>query len=802
MKKSLLFLLLLVTSLYGYTQEPVANIKGQVADSTNLNKIDYATLLLLDVSTGKTIKTALTNSEGVFVFNGVVAGTYKITAGAMGYRNSGMIIKKIMAGENDLGTILLSSTSTALKEVAVVARKLLIEQSDDKITFNAENDPSSATSTAIDILRKTPFVTVDGDNNIQVNGQSNFKVLLNGKETALFAQNLKEALKGFPGSLVRKVEVITNPSAKYDAEGIGGIINIITDKKISGSNGSLSTYYSTLTNYQGSANFNTRTGKFGISAFGNAAGSFDDIKSRTLSETIALKPGFYTSRQIAGIRQGKNLGRSGSLEISYDADSLNTFSIYGNAGNSTGKAGFLQTLRTDLSVGAADISHLDLTSSSENRSATFGLDYFRKGKANKEEEFSMRFNGQLSDNDNFSNSLQTRASALDFLKNNSWADNEEYTLQADYLKSLKGSQKLEFGVKGIFRKAIADYESFVRNDPSAPFVLNPANTNTFEYKQEVVSAYGSYNFKLGKYAFRTGIRGEKTTVEGAFSSSSTLVKQDYFNVIPNLQVTRRWNDVFSSVLGYTVRLQRPSITNLNPFINNTDPLNISYGNPDLGAQTFHNVTLQTRMIKGNSFAGVTLYLSSSNNLIAQYAIFDALTGVTQTTSGNIGREEQVSVIFNFSTRIGNNLSVWANSIVRYNTVDSRGAQAIVQDGYSGNFYTGGNLKLSDWFNISGSGGFNRQSNSVLGPGGYYSSYQVNFGYVLLKDKLSGTVNFNNTFKKDFYAKSYVENANFQTVNTNINPYRVIYFGMTYRFGKLKENVSRKKGVNNDDLLGQ
>ncbi len=153
----------------------------------------------------------------------------------------------------------------------------------------------------------------------------------------------------------------------------------------------------------------------------------------------------------------------------------------------------------------------------------------------------------------------------------------------------------------------------------------------------------------------------------------------------------------------------------------------------------------------------------------------------------------------FSTKL-NKLSFGANSIVRYNSVQSNAGSPTLQEGFSGNLFFNGNYKLNNWFNLSGSGGFSRQSYSVLGRGGYFVPYQVNVGYTLIKDKLSGTVNFNNFLQKDFNNKTYVQTNAFEQVNGNISPYRVTYFGLTYKFGRLKENVSRKKGVNNDDLL--
>lgn len=162
-------------------------------------------------------------------FIGIDTGSYTLILSHTGF---GELSKEIVVNgaDIDLGNLTVSSSGGELKGVTVTARKPLIEQTDDKIIFNVENDPTTKTETALDILR-TPFVSVDGDDNVAVNGQTSFKVLLNGRETAMVAQNIKEALNGFPGSLITKIEVITSPSAKYDGEGVGGVINNITKKR-------------------------------------------------------------------------------------------------------------------------------------------------------------------------------------------------------------------------------------------------------------------------------------------------------------------------------------------------------------------------------------------------------------------------------------------------------------------------------------------------------------------------------------------------------------------------------------------
>jgi outer membrane receptor for ferrienterochelin and colicin len=187
------------------------------------------------------MQTTLSKENGGFQLNKPDTGNYILSFTYTGFAEKRVNIAMV-PGDMKIDPVQLSRATGTMKEVVVNAMRPMVEQSDDKIVFNVEDDPTNKTETAIDILRKTPFVTVDGEDNIKVNGKSNFKVLLNGRETSMFARNIKEALRGFPGTLISKIEVITTPSAKYDGEGIGGLINIITKKKVAGYNGSLSSF--------------------------------------------------------------------------------------------------------------------------------------------------------------------------------------------------------------------------------------------------------------------------------------------------------------------------------------------------------------------------------------------------------------------------------------------------------------------------------------------------------------------------------------------------------------------------------
>src|SRR4029078_5130614 len=215
------------------------------------------------------VQTTLSKDNGSFQLDKPDTGSYILSFTHTGFEEKKITIAvSSQPGDMQIEPVQLSRLTGVLKEVVVTSQRPMIEQSDDKIVFNVGDDPTAKSETAIEILRRTPFVTVDGEDNIKVNGKSNFKVLLNGRETSMFARNIKDALRGFPGALISKIEVITQPSAKYDAEGVGGIINIITKKRVAGYNGTLSSFNRTsdkLSNYN--VNGNAKFGKFGVSVF-------------------------------------------------------------------------------------------------------------------------------------------------------------------------------------------------------------------------------------------------------------------------------------------------------------------------------------------------------------------------------------------------------------------------------------------------------------------------------------------------------------------------------------------------------
>ncbi len=802
MKTFLLFfsLLAVLVLMPGYTfSQSKLKLSGTVADSSK--PLAFVTVRLFKKTNTTPLQTVLSKDNGSFQLNKPDTGTYILSFTHTGFAEKRVPLA-VAPGTEDMQIepIQLSRTSGLLKELVVTAQRPLIEQSDDKIVFNVEDDPAAKTETAIDILRKTPFVTVDGEDNIKVNGKSNFKVLLNGRETSMFARNVKEALRGFPGVLISKIEVITTPSAKYDGEGIGGLINIITKKKVAGYNGTLSSFNRTsdkISNY--AINGNAKLGKVGLSVFMNA-GYSQPVSQYSINTTVPSTQNIYTKRTLEGNQRPASDWRFGNAELSWDLDTLNTISLYTNIDSWANKTITDQTITTDFAAAPSTVSFYHLNNKSNNPGVNVGTDYIKHFKKNKEREFSLRFLGEFGKNESQLNSFQDNPGTDRYLVNESYAKNNQYTIQADNSIPLKKGGKLEGGVKAILRRASSDFKSLVKYDEASDFQMNPANTDYFTYTQNVISVYSMYSLRLKKSSFRLGGRIEYTDVNGDFMSSHTQVRNSYATFLPNLQFTNRVSTITTLVFGYTKRLQRPYIWDLNPFVYNNDSLNISYGNPNLGPQTTHALNAQMRFAKGGTFAGINIEGSYSGNKILQYASFDPQTGITKTTSLNIGKEIQSSVNLNLNTKITPKWSIFTNGSVRYSTVTNNANAAQSNSGFGCFFNFSMSYKFTDKFSISTYLGLWKEPQTIQTTYPFNTWHNVAFNYKVFKNKVNISVRAINYTEKTHDFKTITKDYNFYSTNMNRQIRRGGVLSLTWNFGKLTENVSKKKGVNNDDLL--
>jgi hypothetical protein len=797
----LLQVVFLILPFFGFTQTKM-KLTGTVSDSTKPMAL-VTVRLFKHNNTTTPLQTTLTAENGSYQLNKPDTGNYVLAFNHTGFTEKTVAIN-IKTGEGDMQVdpVHLSRATGLLKEVVVRSQRPLVEQSDDKIVFNVEDDPASKTETAIDILRKTPFVQVDGEDNIKINGKSNFKVLLNGRETSMFARNVKEALRGFPGALISKIEVITSPSAKYDGEGIGGLINIITKKKVVGYNGTLNSFSRTSDKtYSFSVNGNAKVGKVGVSLFYNVGGQAP-VTQGNINTTIPTVATAYSKRTLDGDQRNSAGWSFGNAELSYEIDSLNTLSLYANIDSWSSKTVSSQTITTDFSAAPSTVSYYDLTNKSNNPGANVGTDYIKHFKKNKEREFSLRFLGEFGKNDSKLNSFQDNPGIDRYLINNSYARNNQYTIQADNIIPISKKERLEGGVKAILRRANSDFQSQIKYNESDIYKTNGSNTDYFDYEQDVFSVYTMYILRLKKSTFRIGGRLEYTNVDGNFVTSKTEVKNDYSTFLPNFQWTNRVTPVTTLVFGYTKRLNRPYIYDLNPFINNNDSLNISYGNPELGPQTSHALSSQIRFSKGNTFAGINLEASYSGNKILQYTFFDPATGISETTSLNIGKEWQTSININFNTKITPKWSAFANGSIRYLSVKNNSDKSQSNSGLGCNLFMNTNYQFTDLFSISSVLGLWKDPQTIQTTYPFSTWHNVAFNYKVFKKKGNISLRAVNYYDKIRRYETITKDKNFYSSNVNRQIRRAIALSLTWNFGKLNENISKKKGVSNDDILSR
>lgn len=772
-------------------------VKGRLVDSASSKAVAHATVNFQEPEK-KISRTVISDQSGAFQAS-LLPGKYRVMITHGSFRRKGMPLK-VEAQPIDMGSIQLITMVKNLSEVTVVGARPMVEQKDDRLIYNVEEDPAAKSESASDILRKTPYVNVDGDGAIQVNGQSNFKVLLDGRETALFSQNVKEALKAFPGATISRIEVITSPSAKYDAEGVGGIINIITKRKVTGYNGTINSTITTIGNMSTGLTINLKKGKFGITGMYSLM-SNNNLPSRQMATTTPVEPLAFVRREVGGDRDADLFFNQGNLEISYDLDSTNTLVVYGNMSKNSNEALNQYSIHTLFSNGDSDTDPYHLATRFALPTYGFGTDYIRKFRGKPQKELTIRFQGLYNTNRSFSNSQQEIGTYDRFILNNSEAFNSEYTVQADLIEPLNKTTRLETGVKTILRKAHSDFESQVRFNKSQPYYIDPANSDRFSYDQNVYGGYVSLNKVIRKLTARIGLRVEHTSVEGDFTSTGTTVEQQYTNFIPNLMLSRPFSKTINSILTYSMRLGRPSISALNPFVNNSDSLFISFGNPDLGPQYMHSFTWQIRFFKGSKFISIQAGFNVANNLIIQNPGFDPATGITSLSPANAGRIREFTLGFVSNLPVGNKWNFALNATGRLAHLRNS-----LQSGWSnttaGNVNANITYKATPVFTVSSNSGYFvplRTPNNTF-PDNYF--YGFSFAYKVFKQKMTVTANIINFFEEKRKLRFLTENENFTTENIHTVLFRNFGLALSYSFGRLKENVSKKKGVNNDDQVQQ
>ncbi|WP_184550585.1 TonB-dependent receptor domain-containing protein [Mucilaginibacter sp. FT3.2] len=790
MCKFLLFIFscFLFTVTNAQTKTPAnITVKGVAIDSVANKPLGYVTVVLQDAATKASVKSTLTKDDGSFELKVAEGKTYQITAAFIGY-TSKIIAVKPDGGAFDAGKIFLSASSRQLGEVSVTAVRPVMKQEVDRLVYDVQADPESKQLSALDMMRKVPLLSVDASDNIKLRGSGNYKILLNGKESALMARNPSDILKAMPGINIVKIEVITTPPAKYDAEGLAGIINIITQKKADeGYNGSVNANYNSVFGYRTNVNATIKQGKLGFNGY-IGHGERPQRSSGFFNQTDFFDP--VTSLIQSGTRSNGNKNTYGSTELSFEADSLNLLTAAFNFYSGTGTQASEQFTTMHDSSGQTSYTSIN-NGNSDFHGADFGLNYQLSFKNRKEQLLTASYKYSNSGNRQFND--VTPGNAANYRQYNN-AGSKEHTTQLDYVETFK-TITLEAGGKLIARNNYSDFHNDVANG-QGQYSTDTTLSNNFTYRQDVYSLYNSYTVKLTKWTLKGGVRYERTTINANFSETENL-DQNFTNVVPSLSIQRSLKNS-SLNFGFTQRIQRPGIFQLNPFADKSNPQYITVGNPGLKPSLNNNFELSYGNFAKGSVNISTSY-SFANNTIQNLASVGP-DAVTTTTFANVGKNQTLGLDVNINYPITTKLNININAeLLKVWLKGTYKGTFFTNSGQQGHIFTNSGYKFDNGYRIGLNVGFDSRYVLLQGTDNYYLGYGANVSKELFKKKANLFLNIGGPFAKFNKLDFYTRTPDFKTYSYNYNYYRSIGIGFNYKFGKLNGTIKKnQRGINNDD----
>ncbi|HPG07214.1 MAG: TonB-dependent receptor [Saprospiraceae bacterium] len=790
----------------GRTQGPTitGKISGVLQDSTAQTMVEFATVSVLKAGSDKVVNGTVSEDGGVFKVIELALGKYDVQLSFIGYTTK--TIKNIELTPDkpdvDLGTILMSSDQLMLDEVEVVGQAAIVENKVDRIVYNADKDPSTAGGDATDVLRKVPLLSVDMDGNVSLRGSSNLQILINGKPSGMFSSNVGDALRMIPSDQIKNVEVITTPGAKYDAEGTGGIINIITKKKtIDGFSGSLNGSLGNIQN-NGGLNFNFARGRFGLNGGGGTFFSWPQDGPSSFYREDYLENSVRTLSQV-GNSTTQRIGFRGTAGAFYDFNAYNSINTSFNLrGFSFNRDGYQDAVFSDPSANFIQNYRRTTDGSNGRDGFDWNTDY-KKTFKNPGQEFTLAF--QLSgENSNNNSQLGTtyENGGTDLLqKTFNDGVNREYTLQSDYTHPFGEKYKLETGAKAVFRHINSDsrYSNF--DYTLSEYVTDPQRSNILLYDQDVYAGYGSLTINFNAaYSMVAGLRYEHTSIAGDLKQGETTFTNQYDNFVPSLIVSRKFKNFSTLKVSYARRIQRPSLEFINPFQDISDPLNISYGNPDLNPELSDQYDLgYTAFLKG-SVLNSSIYYRRTKDVIERYLTIDA-EGIASTSFQNLGLSENYGLNVFGSFPITKFWTLRSSIDVNYlNITSNLGGESVSNQGMQYRIFGNTSFKLKKDWQIEAFGFFNSPRFTLQGTFPSFSMYSIGISKEFLNKRASLGIRAVSPFQKYLNFKTELSGATFTQTSNFSMPFRSVGVTFRYSFGKL-DFKARERGssIKNDDL---
>lgn len=775
-------------------------IKGSVRDQKDFLPIKDASVLLFRNDDSLKIAGTGTDEKGQFEFIKLDLGQYKIEISYIGY--SVKRIKNIILDEKNpvirLDSIRLNTNQYKTDEIVVQDEKPLMEFNDDKKVFNVDKMMTSKGGTAIDVLKKLPMIDVDAQDNVTLRGSANVKILIDNKPMK-FA-----SLRQLPADAIKNVEIITNPSAKYESEGVTGIINIVmmeNENKGIGYNGYLYSSYRDNQSYNSGLGFDLKKNRWTF--FLNGGLGRYKYKNDNTGDITYFQPLSYYNSISNGNGDNKYYygGFGAEYELAKDhnmgADFYYNKGNYGNTYNSKNynynDVHLLSSLYTNLYSGDGDNDNI------------YGSLYYngKFDKTGKELNFDAtysKFKNKYSANQNiqYFDSLSLPVSNIPSVQMNTNNDNNSnLRIQLDLTYPLNEKTKFETGYKGIIRASDNDFTSDTLNYINNAYVRNNDLTNHFKLTDYINALYATYSQKIKNFRFKLGLRLEHTLTDGSLITNGIIFSKNYLDVFPTVTLSRKFGMAHELQVSYSRRITRPGMYRLNPFVRKSNLIFINVGNPELEPEYSDSYELSYIFISNPINITPVGFYRRTTNVISNYSyIID--TNVTVTTYNNAGSGYSYGMDFIVSSRA----LKWWNINSTFSFYKIKYDAGLVND-YSGeegfswranirSFFTIGEIfNLEVYYNYNGkrinSSGFNQPSGSL----------DISINKNFFRKKLTIGIRGEDLFKTNKWG-SETNGVGVKSVYNYNWDSRGVYLNINYNFGNSEDYYKKSRNTKQNE----
>lgn len=783
------------------TAMAIGKIYGQVVDSTTNQPVEFATVSIIRLRNDSIISGGITNKKGQFQVESLPMGIFRVEVDFIGYQKTTIKRVPIIMNrlEQDLGKIYLAEASTSLEIAEVTADRPFMTNAIDRKIFNVESIITAEGGSATELLENIPSVEVDIDGNVSLRGSGNVNILIDGKPSGLTGASRTAILEQIPANTIASIEVITNPSAKFDPDGMAGIINIVLKKNQKpGWNGTVSGGLGTQGQYNASVNLNMRTSKYNVyGTYGLRIGNFNTTSSTFRNNFLSEELAFLLQSQDGSRGRNSHLVRGG---VDFYLSPKTTFSLGGTYSYRNGDSeGLLIT--EEQNVDQIIQRYYTRDNFNERPGGSYDIRGTLQKKFAKEKQ-------ELILDVNYSNGVNDRTGQ--YLETETFADGELLpfpdivqtqdanngstqitTLQADYVHPLDKRSRLETGLKTLLRDLNSEF-AFETFDPVADtYVIDETQSNQFNYSEQIHAAYITYAREVGKFSFQAGLRAEQAFTESTLVTTGEVFENDYFSLFPTLHTVYELPNDQELMFSYSRRINRPSVRSLNPFTNFADPLNLRSGNPFLNPEYINSLELgYSKFWKGTSITG-NVYYKGIEDIIQRFKFIDD-DGVSVTTYENLasGRNYGLELI----SRVTFNKKWNANASVNVFRTEVDGSNV---EGDLNNDAFGASIRLMNtnklWKDADIQLTTFWRSPRPIAQGRIDAFYAVNLAIRqrFLDRKASITLRVRDLFNTMQF-EFVTEADNFYQESARRRQSRIFNLAFSYRFGKMQRNTNRRR----------